>query len=98
MEILQISIGLMLMAFGVISLTMGDFSLMMLTPTIGFFVLGGYLAYRGAKQYFDRNTEGLEMNPPTEPIDSVSTGKFCTNCGEKKTEGSKFCTNCGHKA
>jgi hypothetical protein len=98
MEVLQIAIGIMLMGFGVISLIVEDFSLMMITPTIGFFVLGGYLAYRGANQYFVRNTEEIQVNSTIEPTTPVKTGGFCTNCGEKIPEGTKFCTNCGQKA
>jgi hypothetical protein len=45
-KLLYICIGVMLLAFGVISLTMGDFTLGMLPVTILMFVGGLYLARR----------------------------------------------------
>jgi len=98
-ELLQIAIGIMLMAFGVISITIGEFTWTMLMPTIGFFLIGGYLTYRGVRRYLSRHSNVPEstFQPTLQSTQTPSQGggRFCPNCGSKLAVGSRFCSNCG---
>jgi len=93
-KLLYISIGIMLLAFGVISLTMDDFNLSMLPVTVLMFVGGFYLARKGITGYIhDARGEPGKISR----LDSSRKGDICPNCGSEVIPGQKFCIECGKK-
>jgi hypothetical protein len=82
----------MLIAFGVISLTMGDFTMSMLPITILMFVAGFYLSRKGITGLL-----GQMGQPEGEKNDFYGKEKFCPDCGTEISPGQAFCGGCGKK-
>lgn len=91
-QFISLCVGLMLLAFAVISIMIGEVTLQFIPFTIMLFLVGGYLSYRGLKGALTRagpSTRPIQRRPPTQ--------RLCPNCGKPVEVGDKFCPSCGHQ-
>jgi hypothetical protein len=99
-EIFYICIGLMLIAFAVISWKISETSLVKIPITIVLLVLGGYISKRGITNYFQRASgSSQENNFVFDSSQIVYTQQpsqtICDNCSRPIVTGDSFCGNCG---
>ena len=93
-QLLSICFGLMLLAFGLISVMTEGISLVMIPMTLLMFVGGGYLTYKGFMGAI--RTMGGQDNTDS-PIIAEKVGHICPNCGNVMKVNENFCGECGHK-
>jgi len=91
-QFISVCVGLMLLAFAVISIMIGEVSIQFIPFTLGLFLVGGFLSYRGLKGALTGAGETprkTQQRPPRQ--------RSCPNCGTPIEASDKFCPSCGHQ-